>query len=252
MPNAISGLLLPDMDINKLKDVSQQWITSVDKKSKLTTKMDVVSALYDGILHLLDSGYSYTDIVNKLKDELQFSITSHTLKRYLQDIKDVRLKAQKEIKKAETKAKQATARSLKSLPSINTITIDSTVESSSSLPDISDLNSSKQTLVSSPDLNLSTTSVNTEIISSEEKSIVPKLVNQSESSELNSVTSNKKSKSSKSKSVVPKLVPSVDDNFAGVELVESLPINSLPVDKDDPHSSLTPSEKALLKHYNKY
>jgi len=263
----ISGLLSPNIDINKLRQASQEWITSIDKKDSLTTKKDVILALYDGILHLLDSGYSYADVVNKLKEQFQFSITSHTLKRYLQDIKDLRLKAEKEFKKAETKAKLAEAKAIKSLSSTNTITIDSVVESSSFLSDEFDLDSPKQALIASSALNLVTASVNSEITTSDLKSVVPKLANQSESPNLDSVTSNKKIKSAKPKSVVPRVVPPIEDSSTDIKSADSLPVddsssdvnfstslrgNDIPMDQDPRYSHLTPAQRESAKHFNRY
>ena len=81
---------------------------------------------------------------------------------------------------------------------------------------------------------------------------VTKILTSSKSDAGNVSNSSKKSKTPKSKtavpaSVVPKVVAPTKDNFNDVESADSLPI-----DEDPRYSHLTPAEKDMMKHYNRY
>jgi IS30 family transposase len=86
MTENISCLPLPEISMDELTAVSDRWVDSAKEKIKPVTKLDIVRTLEPGITALINSGYTYKAVCEKLKDELHLDISVSTVRVYLQKI----------------------------------------------------------------------------------------------------------------------------------------------------------------------
>jgi len=105
----IPCLPLPEININELTTVSDRWVESAKEKIKPVTKLDIVRTLEPGITALINSGYTYKAVCEKLKDELHLDISVSTVRVYLQKI----YKEQKQDKAKTKRTAGKAARELK-------------------------------------------------------------------------------------------------------------------------------------------
>jgi len=109
MTEHIPCLPLSEINIDKLTTVSDQWVESAKEKIKPVTKLDIVRTLEPGITALINSGYTYKAVCEKLKDELHLDISVSTVRVYLQKI----YKEQKQDKAKTKRTAGKAARELK-------------------------------------------------------------------------------------------------------------------------------------------
>ena len=105
----IPCLPLPEINIDELTTVSARWVESAKEKIKPVTKLDIVRNLEPGITALINSGYTYKSVCEKLKDELHLDISVSTVRVYLQKI----YKEQKQDKAKTKRTAGKVARELK-------------------------------------------------------------------------------------------------------------------------------------------
>ena len=105
----IPCLPLPEINIDELTTVSDRWVESAKEKIKPFTKLDIVRNLEPGITALINSGYTYKSVCEKLKDELHLDISVSTVRVYLQKI----YKEQKQDKAKTKRTAGKVARELK-------------------------------------------------------------------------------------------------------------------------------------------
>jgi len=196
--------------------ISDRMLNVPPKKAKSKSNFEIIQKLEAGIRGYLKSGYSYVDVAEYLQKELNMNIGIQTLRNYLNKIDNDR----------------------KNNPSVDfpeTLELEDQSISTSLTTELpSTLNS---------DLPISVVP---------ETNQVTKILTSSKSDAGNVSNSSKKSKTPQSKtavpaSVVPKVVAPTKDNFNDVESADSLPI-----DEDPRYSHLTPAEKDMMKHYNRY
>jgi len=109
MTEHIPCLPLSEINIDELTTVSDQWVESAKEKIKPVTKLDIVRTLEPGITALINSGYTYKAVCEKLKDELHLDISVSTVRVYLQKI----YKEQKQDKAKTKRTAGKAARELK-------------------------------------------------------------------------------------------------------------------------------------------
>jgi len=109
MTEHIPCLPLSEINIDELTTVSDQWVESAKEKTKPVTKLDIVRTLEPGITALINSGYTYKAVCEKLKDELHLDISVSTVRVYLQKI----YKEQKQDKAKTKRTAGKAARELK-------------------------------------------------------------------------------------------------------------------------------------------
>ena len=105
----IPCLPLPEININELTTVSDRWVESAKEKIKPVTKLDIVRTLEPGITALINSGYTYKAVCEKLKEDLHLDISVSTVRVYLQKI----YKEQKQDKAKTKRTAGKAARELK-------------------------------------------------------------------------------------------------------------------------------------------
>ena len=110
MTENIPCLPLPEININELTTVSDRWVESAKEKIKPVTKLDVVRTLEPGITALINSGYTYKAVCEKLKEDLHLDISVSTVRVYLQKIykeqKQDKAKTKRTAGKAARESKQ--------------------------------------------------------------------------------------------------------------------------------------------------
>ncbi|MEY3302318.1 MAG: hypothetical protein RLZZ139_690 [Cyanobacteriota bacterium] len=110
MTENISCLPLPEISMDELTAVSDRWVDSAKEKIKPVTKLDIVRTLEPGITALINSGYTYKAVCEKLKDELHLDISVSTVRVYLQKIykeqKQDKAKTKRTAGKAARESKQ--------------------------------------------------------------------------------------------------------------------------------------------------
>ena len=109
MTENISCLPLPEISMDELTALSDWWVESAKEKTKPVTKLDIVRKLEPGITALINSGYTYKAVCEKLKDELHLDISVSTVRVYLQKI----YKEQKQDKAKTKRSAGKAARELK-------------------------------------------------------------------------------------------------------------------------------------------
>lgn len=109
MTENIPCLPLPEININELTTVSDRWVESAKEKIKPVTKLDIVRTLEPGITALINSGYTYKAVCEKLKEDLHLDISVSTVRVYLQKI----YKEQKQDKAKTKRTAGKAARELK-------------------------------------------------------------------------------------------------------------------------------------------
>ena len=109
MTENIPCLRLPEININELTTVSDRWVESAKEKIKPVTKLDIVRTLEPGITALINSGYTYKAVCEKLKEDLHLDISVSTVRVYLQKI----YKEQKQDKAKTKRTAGKAARELK-------------------------------------------------------------------------------------------------------------------------------------------
>lgn len=108
MTEHIPCLPLSEINIDELTTVSDRWVESAKEKIKPVTKLDIVRTLEPGITALINSGYTYKAVCEKLKDELHLDISVSTVRVYLQKI-------YKEQKQNKAKTKRTVGKATKEL-----------------------------------------------------------------------------------------------------------------------------------------
>ena len=108
MTEHIPCLPLSEINIDELTTVSDRWVESAKEKIKPVTKLDIVRTLEPGITALINSGYTYKAVCEKLKDELHLDISVSTVRVYLQKI-------YKEQKQNKAKTKRTAGKATKEL-----------------------------------------------------------------------------------------------------------------------------------------
>jgi IS30 family transposase len=110
MTENISCLPFPEISMDELTAVSDRWVDSAKEKIKPVTKLDIVRTLEPGITALINSGYTYKAVCEKLKDELHLDISVSTVRVYLQKIykeqKQDKAKTKRTAGKAARESKQ--------------------------------------------------------------------------------------------------------------------------------------------------
>jgi hypothetical protein len=109
----IPCLPLPEINIDELTTVSDRWVESAKEKIKPVTKLDIIRNLEPGITALINSGYTYKAVCEKLKDELHLDISVSTVRVYLQKI--YKEQKQDKAKTKRTAGKAARESKLKSI-----------------------------------------------------------------------------------------------------------------------------------------
>jgi|JFJP01.1.fsa_nt_gi IS30 family transposase len=106
----IPCLPLPEINIDELTTVSDRWVESAKEKIKPVTKLDIVRTLEPGITALINSGYTYKAVCEKLKEDLHLDISVSTVRVYLQKIykeqKQDKAKTKRTAGKAARESKQ--------------------------------------------------------------------------------------------------------------------------------------------------
>jgi len=263
MPNTTASKSLSSRE-DDLDDLSERLFKTPPKKVKSKTKFEIIQKLEPAINSLIESGHSYLDICEILNNELKLNINVKTIRIYLNKIE----------KEREVLISHDVAEDLSESKSSQPFSSIST--------DLSEVSKSKSESLPFPVITESPSTVNSDLpISDLPVSVVPKINQPNKSSTIKTPintesntgevsTPLKKTKTNKPivpVSVVSKLVPPIENISNAVESVDSLPIdnssnnvqsfnsvhgNSIPIDEDPRYSHLTPAEKDMMKHYNRY